>query len=251
MTDKYFGETLTLQAAISRDGFALIPHAVPPATATRLIAAIETYSEVAHGNGKVYAIRNLLEAVPDVRELVDAPELRALVEPLLGPHAFVARAILFDKIEGANWKVPWHQDLSIAVRERKDVAGFGPWSEKAGVPHTQPPVAILEGMLTLRLHLDDCHTANGPLLVMPDSHRHGRLDAPAIQNWRANHIPTTCLVPAGGVLLMRPLLLHASSAAQQPGHRRVIHLEYVAEALPSGLEWQGAGLTPFSNRASQ
>lgn len=228
----------TLQEDIERAGFAIVPDVVVPAKVTRLLEALEDYKTYdGAGRDKVYAIRNLLEAVPAVRELAHAPEIKGLVESLLGPQSFVARAILFDKISGANWKVPWHQDLSIAVRERKAVTGFGPWSEKAGVPHTQPPTAILERMLTLRLHLDDCHVANSPLQVMPGSHRHGRLDAPTIQHWRASHTPTRCLVSAGGVLLMRPLLLHASAAAQQPGHRRVLHLEFAAEALPGGLEW--------------
>lgn len=230
-----------LQTTIDRNGFAIVPGVVAPAKVAQLMGALENYSEGKagqRGQNAVHAIRNLLDEVPSVRELADAPEIMALVEPMLGPHAFVARAILFDKVAGANWKVPWHQDLSIAVRERKEVAGFGPWSEKARVPHTQPPTAILERMLTLRLHLDDCHAANGPLLVLPSSHRYGRLDAPAIQNWRAQQTPTTCLAHDGDVLLMRPLLLHASSAALQPGHRRVVHLEYAAEALPGGLEWQ-------------
>ena len=147
------------------------------------------------------------------------------------------RGILFDKTPGANWNVVWHQDLSIAVRERRDVPGFGPWSQKAGVAHVQPPPTILERMLTVRLHLDDCDEANGPLLVLPGSHRSGRLTPEQVQQWRGKTAAVPCLVPSGGALLMRPLLLHASSSSQSPRHRRVVHLEYAAEALPEGLEW--------------
>jgi ectoine hydroxylase-related dioxygenase (phytanoyl-CoA dioxygenase family) len=150
------------------------------------------------------------------------------------------RGILFDKLPEANWKVPWHQDLSIAVRGRVDVAGFGPWSVKAGVPHVQPPLPLLENMLALRLHLDDCDAANGPLRVIPRSHTGGRLSPTAIRAWRSQQAAVACLVPRGGALLMRPLLLHASSPALRPGHRRVIHLEFAAEGLPGGLQWCAA-----------
>lgn len=185
----------------------------------------------------MYALRNLLEDVPEVTALADSTAVRALVAPTLGPGCFPVRGILFDKTPEANWNVVWHQDLSIAVRERRDVEGFGPWSEKAGVVHVQPPASVLERMLTVRLHLDDCDEINGPLLVLPGSHRGGRLTAPEIQERRAQTAGVPCPVPGGGALLMRPLLLHASSASQSPRHRRVIHLEYAAEALPGGLRW--------------
>lgn len=191
--------------------------------------------------GSVYALRNLLEDMPAVAALADAPEVRALVAPVLGPDCFPVRGILFDKTPEANWNVVWHQDLSIAVRERREVDGFGPWSEKAGVIHVQPLARVLERMLTVRLHLDDCDETNGPLLVLPGSHRNGRLTAPEIQRQRALTPGVACPVPSGGALLMRPLLLHASSASQSPRHRRVIHLEYAAEPLPGGLQWHCEG----------
>ena len=153
-------------------------------------------------------------------------------------HQKVRRSgILFDKVEGANWKVPWHQDLSVALRARQDAAGYGPWSEKAGVVHAQAPVALLERMLTVRLHLDDCDEANGPLRVLPGTHCLGKLSAEHIQALRAETEEVVCVVPRGGVVLMRPLLLHASSPAQTPRQRRVVHLEYASDSLPAGLEW--------------
>jgi ectoine hydroxylase-related dioxygenase (phytanoyl-CoA dioxygenase family) len=155
----------------------------------------------------------------------------------LGLDAFVIRDLFFDKTSEANWKVAWHQDLTIAVRHRIDLPGFGPWSEKDGVPHVRPPVELLERMLTVRLHLDDCGEQNGPLRVLPCSHRHGKLDANAIRAWRAEVPAVVCTIKCGGVVLMRPLLLHASSPARRPEHRRVIHLEFAAEELPGGLQW--------------
>jgi len=187
----------------------------------------------------VHAVRNLLEAVPEVRALARLESVRALAEPVLGPGCFVVRAILFDKTPDANWKVAWHQDLTIAVRERAEAPGFGPWSEKAGIPHVQPPAAVLERMLTVRVHLDDCGRENGPVQVIPGSHAHGRLAADEISRWRETREPVFCTSARGGALVMRPLILHASSPATQPGHRRVVHLELAADALPHGLEWHG------------
>jgi ectoine hydroxylase-related dioxygenase (phytanoyl-CoA dioxygenase family) len=99
-------------------------------------------------------------------------------------------------------------------------------------------------MVTIRLHLDDCGPQNGPLRVIPGSHTAGKLDARAIAAWaaRAADLAVDCLVPAGGAVIMRPLLVHASASLTGPGHRRVIHLEYAAEDLPGGLEWYEGGL---------
>lgn len=225
--------------AIRREGFAVVPSAVEDETLTtilRSLAAVNSGGGVRRRGG-IYAIRNLFAVVPRVRELCQSVAVRALVEPLLGKSCFPVRGILFDKTLEAPWKVAWHQDLSIAVRERLEVEGFGRWSEKAGVVHVQPPVKILEGVLTLRLHLDDCDESNGPLRVMPGSHLAGRLNEEEIQSWRRRVSPATCLVPRGGGLLMKPLLLHSSSSPRTPRHRRVIHLEFAAEPLPGGLVW--------------
>jgi ectoine hydroxylase-related dioxygenase (phytanoyl-CoA dioxygenase family) len=186
-----------------------------------------------------YALRNLLETIPEVRALAASKAIRALVEPVLGPAAFPVKGILFDKTPGANWKVAWHQDTMICVRERIETSGFGPWSIKDGVHHVQPLPEVLAGMMTVRMHLDDCGPENGPLRVIAESHEAGLLNAEAIDAWRESHPAVTCTVVRGGVLLMRPLTLHASSSADQPGHRRVIHLEYAGLPLPNGLHWAG------------
>lgn len=184
-----------------------------------------------------YAARNLLQLSSEVRCLASSAPLRALVEPVLGTEAFAVRAMLFDKTASANWNVAWHQDLTIGVRGRVEAPGFERWSVKAGVQHVQPPIPVLEGMLAVRVHLDDCGSGNGALRVLPESHAAGRLTGEAIREWRERSAAVTCDVARGGILLMRPLLLHASSEAVAPGHRRVIHLEYAAEPLPGGLEW--------------
>jgi hypothetical protein len=226
--------------AVQRDGYAIRPGVVDAGRVTALLEALERVRAgiAMQERGGPYAIRNLLEVVPETRGLAELPALRALVEPILGPQAFVARGLLFDKIPSANWKVPWHQDRTIAVCGRIEVPGFGPWSRKAGTLHVQPPVTILEQMLSLRVHLDDCDAENGPVLVLPGSHRQGRLSAEAIRAWKEKCAAVRCAVPRGGVLLMRPLLLHASQPARVPGHRRVIHLEFASAPLPGGLQWK-------------
>jgi ectoine hydroxylase-related dioxygenase (phytanoyl-CoA dioxygenase family) len=177
---------------------------------------------------------------PAVRELAAAPVLRRLVEPHLGADCVAVNATLFDKSAGRNWKVPYHQDVTIRVKRRRDVPGFETWWERAGVPHCWPPAAVLERMLAVRLHLDDCGPANGPLRVLPGSHTAGVLAAADIARWREATPEVVCTVGRGGVVLMRPLLLHASSAAAAAARRRVLHLEYAAPTLPGGLEWWDA-----------
>jgi ectoine hydroxylase-related dioxygenase (phytanoyl-CoA dioxygenase family) len=127
------------------------------------------------------------------------------------------------------------------VRARRDASDFGPWTLKAGIPHVNAPADLLARMVTIRLHLDDCGEESGPLRILPGSHAAGKLDARAVAAWqgRAHESAVACIVPAGGAVVMRPLLLHASASGTRPGHRRVIHLEYAAEALPEGLEWYG------------
>jgi ectoine hydroxylase-related dioxygenase (phytanoyl-CoA dioxygenase family) len=225
-------------AHVNEAGYAIVDSVVDLDTVADLISAL---AEVGEGGGvrkraSVYAIRNLLDEVPAVRTLSQSPELRRYVDEILSPSAIPVRGILFDKTPDANWTVPWHQDLSIAVRERVDVDGYGPWSVKAGVPHVQPPASILEQMVTLRLHLDDCGLENGPLEVLSGSHKVGRLTETGIEEWKAL-VGVRCPVAAGGIVLMRPLILHRSLSASTPGHRRVVHIEYASASLPGGLDW--------------
>jgi hypothetical protein len=222
-----------------RDGFAVVPDVMSAEDVDLLIAALEAArppSALERG-GEVFASRNLLGDVPEVRRLSTMPRIKALAEAAIGPEPFAVRGLLFDKRPNANWTVPWHQDLTVAVKVRVNAPEFGPWTVKAGVTHVRPPVEVVARMVTVRLHLDDCGLENGPLRVVPGSHREGRLGARSTQEWLERVPAHTCLVPRGGALVLRPLLLHASSPSDSPRHRRVIHLEYAADALPHGVEW--------------
>jgi ectoine hydroxylase-related dioxygenase (phytanoyl-CoA dioxygenase family) len=227
-------EQSEVAAAIEHDGFVTTGPVVPQLTVDRLAAEVSGISDPEASRG---GIRNLFELSAATRELATSAAVRQVAESVLGPHCFAVRAILFDKTAAANWKVVWHQDLTIAVRARVITAGFGPWTEKAGVTHVQPPIEILERMLAVRVHLDDCGPDNGPVRVLPRSHRVGRLSASAIEAWQGGSESVECVADRGAILAFRPLILHASSRATVPGHRRVIHIDFAAEELPPPLEW--------------
>jgi ectoine hydroxylase-related dioxygenase (phytanoyl-CoA dioxygenase family) len=220
---------------LAADGYAIVPDVLPdPAP---LAAAVEPLlADLGRVKG---GVRDVLTH-PAVRTLAASHTLRRLVEPHLGVGCVAVNATLFDKAAGRNWKVPYHQDVTIRVKERRDVPGFETWWEKDGVPHCWPPAAVLERMLAVRLHLDDCGPANGPLRVLPGSHAAGVLSAADIDAWRQRVPEVVCTVDRGGAVLMRPLLLHASSAAEVPARRRVLHVEYAAAELPGGLRWWDA-----------
>jgi ectoine hydroxylase-related dioxygenase (phytanoyl-CoA dioxygenase family) len=182
-------------------------------------------------------LRNLLRLLPQVNEIANSPEIKAILEEHLAKSAFPVRALFFDKTPAANWRVAWHQDLTIAVLERVETPDFEAWSLKEGITHVQPSRRILEGMSTIRLHLDDCNADNGALKVIPGTHLGGKLDSERIKHLSENGGIHICEVPKGGALLMRPLLLHASSPAINPSHRRVLHIEYATDELPNGLQW--------------
>jgi Phytanoyl-CoA dioxygenase (PhyH) len=222
-----------LAAEIDRFGFTIVDRYLDPDPIDSLIDEIVALELTPERAG----IRNILELSPRVKLLAHSREIHAVVEPILGDTARLVRGIFFDKQLSANWKVPWHQDLTIAVKNRLELTDYHPWSVKGGIPHVRPPVAILAQMLTVRIHLDRTDESNGALKVIPASHCHGKLTQLEVDRWKQLNTATVCTCEAGGILLMRPLLLHASSIASAPSHRRVIHLEYAGCSLPPGLDW--------------
>lgn len=174
-------------------------------------------------------------------ELFDELAHSESIMSLLPPEMIAVRSILFDKNEKENWSVVWHQDLTIAVTSRIEVNGYGPWSMKDGFPHVQPTRRLLENMVTIRLHLDDTPSLNGALRVIPESHLLGKIPTIGVAK-HASAPETICECLAGDVLLMKPLILHASrrseSSSSQTQRRRVIHIEYARDSdLHSSLRW--------------
>ena len=214
-------------------GFAQIPGALATGLCAELVTAID-----GGGPGRAGA-RNLLD-VPSCQKLAATFKTHAQVGPLL-PHGAVAvQCTLFDKSPERNWLVALHQDLSIPVLERVPHPKCTGWSEKEGVLYVQPPVAVLELLVAVRVHLDDCGSASGPLRVVPGSHRHGRLSVEAARALRDQRGEVECVARQGDVLLLRPLLLHSSSKAQSPAPRRVLHFLFGPQELTCGLKWHRA-----------
>jgi ectoine hydroxylase-related dioxygenase (phytanoyl-CoA dioxygenase family) len=155
----------------------------------------------------------------------------------MGLQARAVRILYFDKTPDKNWAVPWHQDRTIAVANRVDMPGFGPWSVKAGIRHVEPPESILRNIVSLRLHLDDCGSDNGPLLALRGSFRLGRVPAQEIRPHVDRGEIEVCCARAGDVVAMRGLTIHASERVLRPGHRRVLHVDFSCADLPGDLEW--------------
>ena len=119
---------------IDMDGFEIIPAVVSSEAVEKLTAALTEW--LAADQTKLRGgARHLLRTCPAVAELAVSPEIKSVLAPVLGDGAFPVRGLFFDKNPGANWKVPWHQDLTIAVAGRVDTPGFDGWSVKDGVPH--------------------------------------------------------------------------------------------------------------------
>ena len=220
---------------LEHQGFAIVPRVVDEILRLELLQDVEEFISPAAAG-----VRGLTRRIGSVACLAQSPIVRAIVEPVLGREARLVRSILFNKNEEANWQVAWHQDLAIAVQKRAEVEGFVSWSAKDCLPHVQPPVAILEQMLNVRLHLDAADETNGALWVSPGSHRFGRLPANEAADTAKRLGKHLCKVDAGDVLLFRPLTLHASRKATSNRPRRVIHLEFAGVALPAPLEWADA-----------
>lgn len=226
---------------LEKEGFQILKNVIDEQTISSLIEDLSKIEPSQTANRKsVYGVRNLLNLSPKVREFAECETVRKIIGKYLGEKARIVRAIYFDKTPDANWKVPWHQDLTIAVGEKIETKGFTAWTKKAVIHHVQPPIEILEKMLTLRFHLDDANETNGALKVLAGTHKFGRLGATEIQNLKSKQTVGLCKAEKGDCLLMKPLLVHSSSAGFQPKHRRVIHLEFSAENLPNGLRFYGS-----------
>lgn len=227
-----------VRAAVFADGCALLPRAVGEPTLREIEAAI---AEVERGagtlrrGGALFAVREALGQSPRLDALARSDALRGLVVPILGSDARPVRATWFDKPPGRDWGVAWHQDRTVFVAERRDVAGFGPWTTKAGMIAVEPPREILERMLAVRIHLDASGLDNGPLRVRLGLHDRGKLGDAELAALGAGDDGTVVCAARGDVLLMRPLLPHASSRSTRPAARRVLHVEFASGELPGGL----------------
>ncbi len=219
--------------AVGKQGFEIIPELIDPRSVASVIESVEN-SPLRRSRA---GIRNAFQ-LDSVRNIASDPRILDLAANILGENAFPFRATLFDKSVQSNWLVVWHQDTALPLRERRDAPGWGPWSVKEGVTCAHAPASALEKVLAIRLHLDDSDERNGSLRILPGTHTFGVLSDDAIHDLANKIVPVDCHVKAGGVLLMRPLLVHSSSkASSRAAQRRVLHIEYASCAsFPDGIE---------------
>lgn len=183
----------------------------------------------------LFAIRQFLKEVPEIESLVFNDKLKELLAEVFNKDVFVVKSIYFDKPEKSNWYVAYHQDLTISVDKKIALAGFGPWTVKQEQFAVQPPLSILKRNFTIRIHLDDTNNENGALKVIPKSHLKG-IYRPETIDWNVEE-EAICKVEKGGVMLMKPLILHSSSRTTNGQKRRVIHIEFSDVELPTALQW--------------
>lgn len=228
---------MTSYEAVEQNGFAIIPDVLSSQDITGILNDLKDATLRRSRAG----VRHALDSAGIARLSRDSQLLR-IARDVLGNCAFPFRATLFDKSSSANWLVVWHQDTVLPIQERHETPGWGPWSVKEGVIYAHAPADALSQVLALRVHLDDSTAQNGPLRVLPATHKLGVLSDDAMHLLATQIAPVDCLVPPGGVLTMRPLLVHASSKSQVAAPRRVLHIEYAASAvLAEGLSLAVAG----------
>jgi ectoine hydroxylase-related dioxygenase (phytanoyl-CoA dioxygenase family) len=220
------------------DGFTVVNHIFSDTELKAIVDCIDqadTSKETFRKSADLFAIRQFLKEVPQASALIFVAKLKSIICKLFGSDYFVVKSIYFDKPGESNWFVSYHQDLTISVDRKVDVEGFGPWTTKQNQYAVQPPLYILENNFTIRIHLDDTDENNGALRVIPRSHLKG-VYRPETIDWSTER-ETICHVERGGVMIMRPLLLHASSRTTSNRKRRVIHIEFSNQTLPAPLLW--------------
>lgn len=222
----------SLQERVASDGFAIVPDVLSEREIAELQGMLDRSKLPRSRAGMRHALRNA-----SVAALARDSRLIAMAQEVLGSAALPFRATLFDKSPTSNWLVVWHQDTALPLRERRETAGWGPWSIKDGVNYAHAPASALEYVLALRLHLDDSVAENGPLRILPETHIRGVLSDEALHELSTQIQAVDCIVPRGGILAMRPLVVHASSKSQSSAPRRVLHIEYaVSSSIADGLE---------------
>lgn len=182
-------------------------------------------------------IRRIEQLVPEIAVFANSQLLLSSAANYLQSLPSLVRAIYFEKTPENNWYVTWHQDRTVAVSSRIKLDGWGPWSQKSGAWHVQPPLEVLKNMVTLRVHLDPATRANGCLKVIPGSHLTGILHTSNVHEQVDESSIVYCEVPSGGAVVMRPHILHASEKTSDSTPRRVLHFEYSAFKLPAGVSW--------------
>jgi len=226
----------TLAERVEAQGYGIIPSVLAPGEILSLLETVASSSVIRSRAGVRHALSQ-----PRISRIANDPRLLGIAGAICGRDVIPFRATVFDKSLGSNWLVVWHQDTALPLRNRHEKPGWGPWSVKAGVTYAHAPAEVLEKVVALRLHLDDSNIENGPLRVIPGTHKTGVLSEVAIEERVVRGVRIECLAPSGSVVAMRPLILHSSSKSRGTLPRRVLHIEYASEELATaGIEFARA-----------
>ena len=223
---------------LQENGFAILPEIYSCNEVDQLLAIInqlDTNKATFRKSADLFAIRQFLKEIPETKAIIFNDQLKGIIHSTFGTDYFIVKSIYFDKPAKSNWFVAYHQDLTISVDQKIQLENFGPWTVKQNQFAVQPPIDVLKSNFTIRIHLDDTDENNGALKVIPKSHVKGVYRAANI-DW-ANEVEVSCNVKKGGVMFMKPLLLHSSAKTINDQKRRVIHIEFTNRALPLPLQW--------------
>lgn len=220
------------------NGFATIDNIYTAEEVEKIVAQINQTNpnkDTFRKSADLFAIRQFLKEVPSVIDIIFNDTLKTVLTPLLGDKYFVVKSIYFDKPQASNWYVAYHQDLTISVDKKLPLDGFDFWTTKQHQFAVQPPLPILQNIVTVRIHLDATDENNGALKVVPASHLKG-IYRPETIDWTVEK-EVCCNVSQGGIKLMKPLLLHRSGRTTNDKQRRAIHIEFSNLELPAALHW--------------
>lgn len=223
---------------ISSGGYTVIDNIYTDHEVAQIINIIEkadTSGRTFRKTTELFAIRQFLKTVPETVEWIFNEKLWFVISSVLGNDYFVIKSIYFDKPQASNWYVSYHQDLTISVDQKAALEGYTSWTVKQDQFAVQPPLEILDNIYTVRIHLDDTDENNGALKIIPQSHTRGIYRTEMINLNEEKEI--ICDVPKGGIMIMKPLLLHSSGRTTSKRQRRVIHIEFSSMQLPAGIEW--------------
>lgn len=235
MTEQYLDNH---KKVVLKNGFTVIDSVFTDDEIKKIIEVIQnadTSAENFRKSDDLFAVRQFLKEVPEIKSLVFNGNVKAIIRELFGEKYFVVKSIYFDKPETSNWYVAYHQDLTISVDKKLEMQGFGPWTTKKNQFAVQPPLPVLENIYTIRIHLDDTDENNGALKVVPGSHAKG-IYRPETIDWNVE-TEEICKVEKGGIMIMKPLTLHGSNRTTDGRRRRVIHIEFSDVELPEELNW--------------
>jgi ectoine hydroxylase-related dioxygenase (phytanoyl-CoA dioxygenase family) len=224
---------------IKSDGFLIINSFYSKNDVNKLISIIEEVIDMNNENitfrksDDLFAIRQFHKEIPQALKVIFNQKMKDFIDSNFGSDFFITKSIYFDKPEASNWFVAYHQDLTISVNKKILLDNYKNWTIKQNQFAVQPPKEILENNFTIRIHLDQTSVENGPLKVINKSHLNGIVRTVNIEN----QIETICEVDRGGIMIMKPLLFHASNKTTNNKRRRIIHLEFSNQSLAQNLQW--------------